>query len=361
MEPALARLAEQIRTAAAARSRLCIRAGGSKDFYGNLPSGAVLDPREWRGIVDYQPSELVITARAGTPLAELETALAERGQILAFEPPHFASTATVGGCVAAGLAGPRRAAAGTAYGSVRDALLGVRVLDGRGELLRFGGTVIKNVAGYDASRVFAGSLGALGLLTEVSLKVLPRPALECTLRWPMGAGEALRLLRRWAGQPWPVSASLWVDGTLAVRVAGAAAAVQATRAALGGELVGEAAALALWQSLREQTHEFFTAPGALWRLSLPAATPPLTRAEPMLIEWGGAQRWLHSPAPATELRRAAAQLGGHATLFRSADAGTPRRDAFTPLAPAQLALQQRVRAVFDPAGVFDAGRLYPEL
>jgi len=366
VEAAIERLAERIRAHAAraadGRAPLRIRAGGSKDFYGNEPRGDILDPRELGGVIDYQPSELVVTVRAGTSLAELEALLAGHRQMLAFEPPHFAPGATVGGCVAAGLAGPRRASSGTTFGGVRDFVLGATLLDGRGDVLRFGGTVMKNVAGYDVSRLLAGSLGMLGVVLSVSLKVLPQPAEECTLQWPLGEAEALSRMREWAQQPLPVSATLWADGVLSLRLAGAAAAIAAARRRLGGASLDPPAAQSLWRSVREQTHPGFDARRPLWRLSLPPAAAAVPLPAAALIEWSGAQRWLHSESPATEVRAVARQLGGHATLFRAAaGASGARQGVFTPLSAPLLAIHRNLRAQFDPHGVFDAGRLVAEL
>jgi len=355
MDAALASLADTVREAAASGTALRIRGGGTKDFYGNAARGAPLQTAALTGIVAYEPSELYVTARAGTPLAGVEAALAAQGQMLPFEPPHFGGGATVGGCVAAGLAGPRRASHGTAFGSVRDFVLGARLLDGRGRLLAFGGTVMKNVAGYDVSRVLAGSLGILGVITEVTLKVLPRPAREATLRLRMDEARALDALNAWGGQPWPISASAWHDGTLYLRLSGAPAAIAAARHEFGGEEAGEAG---IWEALREQRHAFFAGEAPLWRISVPPTAPPLARGDPQLIEWGGALRWLRSWQPATELRARAAEHGGHATLFRGGDRS---QGVFTPLSPALLAIHRRLKAEFDPAGIFNPGRMYAEV
>jgi glycolate oxidase FAD binding subunit len=349
---------ERIRDAASRGATLCIRAGGSKDFYGNLPQGEILDPRPLRGIVAYDHSELVITAKAGTPLAEVEATLAAQGQMLAFEPPHFSATATLGGCVAAGLAGPRRASAGTTAGGIRDFVLGASLLDGRGQLLRFGGTVMKNVAGYDVSRALAGSLGFLGLIVELSLKVLPRPREELTLAFQMDAATALQRLNAWAGEPLPLSASGWSGGQLLLRLSGAQAGVRAARKRLGGELIEAPAATLYWSALREQQLPFFAGDAPLWRLAVPSTAPPLESSDAQLIEWGGAQRWLRSTAPAAVLREQAAALGGHATLFRGGDRSA---GVFAPLTPALRTIHARLKAQFDPAGVFNRGRLVPGL
>ncbi|MGD9951963.1 MAG: glycolate oxidase subunit GlcE [Burkholderiales bacterium] len=346
--------AERIREAAGRRAPLRLRGGGSKDFYGGEPRGEILDVRAHAGIVEYEPTELVVTARGGTPLAELERALAERGQMLPFEPPHFGPGATLGGCVAAGLSGPRRAAGGAA----RDFVLGARLMDGRGRELAFGGRVMKNVAGYDVSRLLAGSLGVLGLILEVSLKVLPRPGAEATLRLELPQARAIEQLNRWAGTPLPISASVWRDDELTLRLSGAESAVRAAAQALGGESLAEDAAARFWAGVREQTHEFFAGEAPLWRLSLPSSVPPLELPEAPLIEWGGALRWVRTGAGAAVVREAAARGGGHATLFRGGDKSA---GVFAPLAPAAARLHRELKAVFDPAGILNPGRLYPEL
>ena len=343
----LERLQEQVRAAVAARTPLRIRAGGSKDFYGNQTHGELLDPRGLAGIVAHEPTELVITARCGTRLAELEAALDAAGQMLPFEPPHFGPAATVGGCVAAGLCGPRRASAG----AVRDYLLGARLLTGGGEVLAFGGTVMKNVAGYDVARLAAGSLGTLGVITEVSLKVLPKPVAETTLRLEFDEVEALRKMNEWAGQPLPVSATAWRDGVLHVRLSGARAAVAEAQRKIGGSAIDGAA---FWHGLREQTDAYFAGEAPLWRLAVPSTAEPLALTGAQLIEWGGGQRWLRSDAPASEIRARAAACGGHATLFR----GGERRHVFTPLPLPVEAIHKRLKAEFDPAGIFNPGRMY---
>ena len=347
------RLRERIREAAGRAAPLRLRGAGSKDFYGGTLRGEVLDTRAHAGIVDYEPTELVVTARCGTPLAELEGALAAQGQMLAFEPPHFGSGATLGGCVAAGLSGPRRAAAG----ALRDFVLGARVIDGRASELAFGGRVMKNVAGYDVSRLLAGSLGTLGLILEVSLKVLPRPAAERTLRRELPQEKALESLNRWAGTALPVSASAWRDGELTVRLSGAERAVQAAAEKLGGEALAAGQGARFWSGIREQTDPWFAGDVPLWRLSLPSAAPPLEFAGAQLIEWGGALRWLRAGADAATVRAAAARAGGHATLFRGGDKAA---GVFAPLAPALARLHRELKAAFDPAGVFNPGRLYPD-
>jgi glycolate oxidase FAD binding subunit len=336
---------EQVRTAARDRRALRIRGGGTKDWYGQLLQGEILDTRDYVGIVDYEPTELVITARCGTPLAEIEAVLAERRQMLAFEPPHFGMQATLGGAIAAGFAGPRRANSG----GVRDFVLGAKLLDGKGDVLSFGGQVMKNVAGYDVSRLLAGSLGTLGLLLEVSVKVLPVTVAETTLRFAMDEIEAIRKLNEWAGQPLPISASCWTDGVLALRLSGARAAVDNAVRTLGGEIMPDCARF--WMDLREQRHAFFEGDTPLWRLSVPSTVDSIVLGGSQLIEWGGAQRWLRAP----RIRSTVAASGGHATLFRGGD---KRVGVFQPLAPAIARIHERLKAGFDPAGIFNPGRMY---
>jgi glycolate oxidase FAD binding subunit len=352
MSDPLEDLSEHVRAATASRTPLRIRGGGTKDFYGNDPVGELLDTRALNGIVAYQPSELVVTARAGTSLAELEDALARERQMLAFEPPHFGAAATVGGCVAAGLAGPRRAASGYAWGGVRDFVLGASLVDGRGGLLKFGGTVMKNVAGYDVARVLAGSLGILGVIVEVSIKVVPMPQAEKSVRISMGATEALQRLNDWAARPLPISASVWSDGMLHLRLSGAAPAVAAAVDSLGAAEYDDRD---FWSDLREQRAAFFGGDAPLWRVSVPSTAAAIDSDEPQLIEWGGAQRWLRSERPAAEIRECAKALRGHATLFRGGDRS---HDVFTPLAPPVAAITARLKREFDPAGIFNAGRMY---
>jgi glycolate oxidase FAD binding subunit len=345
---------ERVRAAAADGTPLWLRGGGTKDFYGRLPAGERFDLTGHAGVVSYEPTELVVTVRGGTPLAELEALLATRNQYLAFEPPHFGAGATVAGCVAAGLSGPRRAA----VGALRDFVLGVRILDGRGEVLAFGGQVMKNVAGYDVSRLLAGSLGTLGILLEVSLKVLPRPLAEASLHFEIDEGEALERLNAWAGQPLPISASAWTDGVLHLRLSGAEAAVRAAAARLGGERIADGEAEAFWIGLREQEAPAFAAAAPLWRISLPSVAPPLALGGRQLIEWGGALRWLAGEGDAGTVRHRASELGGHATLFRG---GEREGEVFQPLVPPLTALHRRLKAAFDPAGIFNPGRLYQGL
>ncbi len=351
-------LRQQILSAADDKRALRIRGGGTKDWYGGELKGDILDMRALSGIIDYEPTELVITARSGTPLAEIEAALREQNQMLAFEPPHFGEGATLGGVVAAGLSGPRRAASG----AVRDFVLGAVLMDGRGEVLSFGGQVMKNVAGYDVSRLLAGSMGSLGVMLQHSLKVLPRPVAEASLRFEMSEIAAIEQVNVWGGQPLPVSASCWHAGVLTVRLSGAGAAVDAALRSFGGERLDDAAADAFWVGLREQQHDYFKGAGELWRLSVPSVTGALILAGEQLIEWGGAQRWLKVPAgdhatQAATIRASVRAAGGHATLFRKG-AGAGSVPVFEPLAPAIARIHERLKAAFDPAHIFNPGRLF---
>jgi glycolate oxidase FAD binding subunit len=361
MDAALARLVDQVKTARVAGGHFRIVGGGTKDFYGNALQGDALNVRALAGISSYEPTELVVTARGGTLLSDLENALAEKGQHLAFEPPRLGPSSTVGGMIAAGLAGPARAAAG----SVRDHLLGATLLNGKGEVLSFGGQVMKNVAGYDVSRVLAGSMGVLGVICEVSLKVLPRPTATATLRFEMDQVQALNKLNAWGGEPLPVSASACWNGMLVIRLAGARAAVEAARQQLRGEAIEPALAAGFWQGLRDQSDEFFVSASAavaggatLWRLGVAQTAAPITLPGEQLVEWGGAQRWLCTPASAAQVREAASAAGGHATLFRGGDksAGT-----FHPLSAPLARFHRELKKAFDPDRVFNRGRLYADI
>lgn len=357
MQDIVGQFAGIIRAAAEDKVPLRIRSGGSKDFYGNRileRNDRVLDVSAYVGIVDYEPTELVLTARAGTRLADLETELRKHGQMMAFEPPYFGSTATLGGCVATGLSGPRRASAGAA----RDFVLGVRMLDGRGDDLRFGGQVMKNVAGYDVSRLMAGSMGTLGLLLEISFKVLPLPAMEITLRMAMKEAEAIERMNRWAAKPLPVSATCFHDGGLAVRLSGAEPAVRAAHAKLGGDEIDDGEVF--WESVREQSHSFFQSGKSLWRLSVKSTASPLQLPPgKQLMEWGGALRWwaCETDVDTGVVREVAKAAGGHATLFRSHESCA---DVFHPLEPAMMTVHRRLKEKFDPMGILNPGRMYPQ-
>jgi glycolate oxidase FAD binding subunit len=343
------RLVAEVSQALAHGTPLAIRGGNSKAFLGRAVQGVPLDTRSHRGVVSYDPTELVITVRAGTPLAELNATLDAAGQMLPCEPPGFGPTATVGGMVAAGFAGPRRPWAG----SVRDFVLGCRVITGHAKHLRFGGEVMKNVAGYDVSRLLAGSFGCLGLITEVSLKVLPKPRSRACVALELDVAEALRELSAWRRAALPVSAACHVDGRLHVRFEGGAGSVAAALERIGGAELDPR----FWDDLREHRLGFFDDPRPLWRLSLPNAAPLSELPGDSLLDWAGAQRWLKSTAPAATIRAIAAAAGGHASCFTPDEHAWP----FTPLPPALLRFHRQLKQQLDPHGLFNPGRLYAEL
>lgn len=368
---------EQILAAVKNKTPLSIEGGGTKSWYGNANSYAKLDTRTYSGILEYQPEELVITACAGTPLKEIEAALADKNQMLAFEPPHFGEGATFGGAIAAGLAGPGRISAG----NLRDFVLGARILDGKGQDLSFGGKVMKNVAGYDVSRLLPGSMGTLSLLLEASVKVLPRPAATTSLRCNITQARALQLVNEWAGQPLPLSASCWIgssiggDGELTIRLAGAAAAVKAAIPVMGAAVnaaeLDPQVASEFWAALREQQLAVFSTLNSnetLYRLALPAACGPLAFENvngDIALEWHGQQRWLKAPgddATYASLKALASAHGGHASRFKQGSNIDPGKQRFTLLSEqvhstALEAVQARLRTAFDPAGIFATSRL----
>lgn len=360
-DPVIARFVDQVAHARAYQAPLDIRGGGTKQFYGEAAVGEPLDVTCLKGISSYEPTELVVTARAGTTLGDLEAALAEQGQCLPFEPPRFAPGGTVGGMVAAGLSGPARAS----VGSVRDHVLGATVLNGRGELLSFGGQVAKNVAGYDVSRLMVGSMGILGVICEVSLKVLPVSVATATLSFEWNERRALEQLHAWASRPLPIKASAWHGGRLYLRLAGARAAVRDACGKLGGEPLAPERAAGWWGGVRDHQDPFFALGGndlargeSLWRLSVPATAEVLDLPGSQFIEWNGAQRWWRTTASARETRAAAVRVGGHATLMRGADKS---HGVFAPLSEVLMRIHRGLKQAFDPARVFNPGRLYADL
>lgn len=371
----LTTLVDQVLEAAQRGAVLRVRGHGSKDFLGDASRGEVLDTRAWQGIEQYEPSELVIKARAGTPLSEIEAVLLERGQYLAFEPPRwtFQSGAlevgpTIGGVVASGFSGPGR----VSRGAVRDHVLGAGVLNGRGEVLRFGGSVMKNVAGFDLSRLMAGSMGTLGVILDVTLKVMPQPVATATIRMDMAEKEALIQVNQWAAQPLPLDASAWWDDLLVLRLRGARAAVDSAVQRLcrerQGELIAPASAEPFWQGVRDHSDEFFQGARAavgkagpagrvtLWRVSVPPTAAPLGLPGEQLTEWFGAQRWVCTAAPAAVVFEAAARAGGHAQPIVSPQVQPLVHEAA--LSPVLRQLHRRVQESFDPHGVFNTGRLH---
>jgi glycolate oxidase FAD binding subunit len=374
--PSIEAFREQILNAVKNKTSLSIEGGGTKSWYGNPNQFAKLDTRAYSGILEYQPEELVITACAGTPLKEIEVALKEKNQVLAFEPPHFGDSATFGGAIAAGLAGPGR----ISVGNFRDFVLGARILDGKGQDLSLGGKVMKNVAGYDVSRLLPGSMGTLSLLLEASVKVLPKPASTASLRCHISQDKALKILNEWAGQPLPLSASCWIgngkeDGELTIRLAGAVAAVKAAipmmSSLVGAHEIPPEQAEVFWSDLREQKLSAFTnlnADQTLYRLALPAACGPLALPnanDDLVLEWHGQQRWIKAPgdeATFESLKQLANAHGGHATRFKQGANVDYSFERFTLLSEqahskALEAVQARLRSAFDPAGVFATKRL----
>ena len=343
-------LADRVRRAAADRTPLRIVGGDTKAFYGRSVSGAPLSVAGHRGIVGYDPSELVITARAGTPLAEIEARLAENGQRLAFEPPRFGPASTIGGVVAAGLSGPRRPFAG----AVRDCVLGATILDGAGRRLRFGGQVFKNVAGFDLFRLQAGALGCLGAILEVSLRVTPAARREIALALELPSDRARAWLTELLRRPTPLSGAFHDMQRLHLRLSGGAAGVEAFARELGGETEGSS----FWDRVRDHAHPALAGDRPLWRLSLPQTAPIAAVGDVVAWDWAGAQVWLRSDRTAAPIRQAAAAAGGQASLFRGATDGD---EVFQPLSPAMLALHQRLKAALDPAGVLNPGRMYGAL
>ena len=377
MSAAIQDFQAQILNAANNKTPLSIEGGASKSWYGNANHYTKLNTRTYSGILEYQPEELVITACAGTPLKEIEAALEERNQVLAFEPPHYGEYATFGGAIAAGLAGPGR----ISVGNFRDFVLGARVMDGKGQDLTFGGKVMKNVAGYDISRLIPGSLGTLALLLEASVKVLPKPAATATLRCEISQAQALKILNEWAGQPLPISASCWIgsatggEGQLMIRLAGAAAAIQAAIPVMSSLVlateVDTQIASTFWKDLREQKLAYFNRiedSQTLYRLALPASCGPLNipdAANEIVLEWHGQQRWIIAPgdeATFEKIKQIATNHGGHASRFKQGAGVDPMLQRFTLLSEqthskALEIVQARLRAAFDPAGVFATSRL----
>ena len=352
-------LVEHVLAASNARTPLRIVGGDTKRFYGRPVAGEMLALAGHHGVLRYDPAELVITARGGTPLADIEVLLARHGQRLPFEPPHFGPMATLGGTVAAGLAGPAR----VARGPVRDYVLGARLLTGDGRVLKFGGEVMKNVAGYDVSRLLAGSLGILGVLLEASLKVLPVARGTRTLLRRIDAQGAIGLLGAVVQHGMPITGSFWSAGELYVRLEGSPSGLDEVTPTIGGELMDAQSAAALWHGVREQTHPYFVSPRPLWRLSLPVTTAgaALIRADRVAFEWNGAQAWLSGVDPQT-IDLISRTGGGHATLFRRDDTDDGAAgDVFAPLPAPMFGLHRKVKRVFDPAGILNPGRMYADL
>lgn len=349
-------LRTQVEEAIAQGAPLNISGGDTKRFLGRSPASGneimVLRTDGHRGIVNYEPTELVLTARAGTPLQEIVSLLGRHNQMLPFEPPSFGDTATLGGTIACNLSGPAR----PFHGAARDFVLGVRIINGRGEILHFGGEVMKNVAGYDVSRLMTGAMGTLGVLLEISLKVLPCPEATCTLVKELPPGKAIQAMNRWAARPYPLSAACYDGDRIYLRLSGTTAGLRAARQKIGGDEMQRDDAF--WEQIREQRHALFTSRQPLWRISIAPATPPLEIAGKWLLDWGGAQRWLHSSMKAGAIRTIVQSAGGHATLFRSTDACS---EVFHPLPPAMMQLHKNLKQAFDPHRIFNPGRMYAEI
>ncbi|WP_455212641.1 glycolate oxidase subunit GlcE [Kaarinaea lacus] len=350
-------LQTQVTTAYEQETPLRIIGGDSKAFYGNELIGEPLSLAVHSGIVSYEPSELVITVRAGTPLREVESALAAQGQILPFEPPHFGENATIGGTIACGFSGPSRPFAGSA----RDFVLGCKVLTGKGEIVSFGGQVMKNVAGYDVSRLMTGALGTLGVLLEVSLKVLPKPEHEVTLSMPLSTAEALDVMCARATKALPLTAASFDGEAINLRLSGTPNSVKAAQKKIAGDVLefGET----YWREVREQEHYFFQQSIPLWRVSVAPATLHLPLQGQWFFDWGGAQRWLFSEMLPADIRAAAAAEGGHATLFKNKDyySGITHAPVFHPLPKAIARIHKNLKSVFDPKDIVNRGRFYPPL
>ncbi|MBR7799436.1 glycolate oxidase subunit GlcE [Undibacterium fentianense] len=353
MNSVLQAFREQILQANKESSPLRIQGSGSKQWYGKPVYGEVLDTRLYSGVIAYEPTELYITVRAGTPLIEVEKVLQERGQMLAFEPPHFGENATVGGMLAAGFSGPRRAYGG----AVRDFVLGITMMNAQGECLKFGGQVMKNVAGFDVSRLLVGSLGVLGLILDITLKVMPRPQRETSLVFAMSEPDALRQLNRWAAQALPITGSVFHAGRLVLRLSGSESALRYARHRLGG--IEFDLADAFWLQIREQQHHFFMAEEglALLRLSMPSTAPSIPTRAKTLIEWGGAQRWVWTHESIDTIRERVKNVGGHVTQFRYANHQQP---VFEPMETALQKVHLRIKHAFDPNGIFNRGQLFSD-
>ena len=351
-------IGERVKQAMASKTPLAVHGGNTKAFYGGVIVGEPLDVRPYTGIIEYEPKELVLTVRAGTALSEIEAAMDAAAQMLPFEPPHYgtgnstvtSTGATIGGTVATGLSGPRR----SYTGAVRDFVLGARIIDGKGDDMRFGGRVIKNVAGYDVSRLMTGALGTLGVLLDLSFKVLPKPAVDVTLRHEMDEATAIRQFNEWAGKPLPISATSWHEGVAMLRLSGASAGVKAARQRLGGDIIDDAIAGVFWRTLRDQRDAFFSSVEPLWRVSVPSTSPPLALMMPQWIEWGGGLRWHRGTADVSALRTKVAAVGGHVTLFRN---GEKSVGVFHPLQPALKKIHRDLKLAFDPENILNRGRM----
>jgi len=350
-------LQSQITQAYQDRTPLQIVGGNTKAFYGNASHGEIISTTEHQGIVEYDPRELVITVRSGTTLKQVQQVLAEQGQMLGFEPPTFGGSATIGGTIACGFSGPRRPFAGSA----RDFVLGCKILTGKGEVIEFGGRVIKNVAGYDVSRLMVGALGTLGLLMEVSIKVVPMPESEITIVMPANVNEALDIMNARAGQPIPLSAASYDGETVILRFSSTENGIKAARDKISGDILHHGNDY--WRQLNEQVHFFFADEYPLWRLSLAPATLHLGVPGSWLFDWGGALRWLKTDASIRDVRDAVAAEGGHATLFKNKEYWLQDDDqsVFHPLSPSLMKFHHKLRTAFDTHKILNRHRLYRDV
>ena len=344
-------IASQVQDAYHYKTALQIQAGNTKAFYGRNIRGELLSLAKHTGIVEYEPTELYITARCGTPLHEIEQTIAEQNQILPCEPPHFGSTATIGGMIAAGLAGPRRAFSG----NVRDCMLGVEILNGVGQTLRFGGRVMKNVAGYDVSRLMCGALGTLGVLMSVTLRLLPKPTSEQTITLTMDSSSAIQKMNQWANSAMPITATFYDGSQLYIRISGSTSTIDVCSKELGGEIQNNSESF--WKTVKEQTHEFFSIKNSLWRISLPPNTKTLKINGNYAVEWNGALRWYDTTEDENTIRAQTEQAGGHACLFK----GNVTEQVFHPLPDASMHLHKQLKHVFDPANILNPGKMFAEL
>jgi glycolate oxidase FAD binding subunit len=348
-----ARLKDKVTVARTTGQPLLIQGSNSKSFYGRHCVGEPVDMTACSGVIHYDPTELVITAHAGTSIKEMEETLAREGQMLPFEPPCISETATLGGIVATGLSGPRR----PYTGSVRDYILGTRCLTGWGEILKFGGEVMKNVAGYDVSRLMTGAMGTLGIILDVSLKVLPQPKFELALCKTMTITEAMNVMCEFTGKSLCISGAAYQDGLVRFRLSGKQVAVEKAWKSLG--MQEDRDGLDYWQGLRNHTLDFFNREKGsnLWRLSVPANTSAMDIQGDLLIDWGGAQRWYYSEQPAEDIWQIAESIGGHATLFRRSNNA---KEVFQPLSPVMHKLHQQLKQAFDPDRIMNRGRMYAD-
>lgn len=345
-------LKQQIEHAIADKTPLQIIGGNSKSFYGRIAQGDLLNLQAHSGIVNYEPTELVITARAGTTLEEIEAELSKNNQMLPFEPPHYGPNATIGGTIACNFSGPRRAYSGAA----RDYVLGSKIINGKAEVLHFGGEVMKNVAGYDVSRLMAGAMGTLGVLLEVSLKVLPRFPDEITLVQETSLSDAISKMNQWAAKPNSLSATAYLEGKLYVRLSGAESALKIARQQIGGETLSDAENF--WRKLREQQLPVFENAKTVWRIYVPQTVAPLAIEGQQIIEWGGGLRWLISDERAEHVREQVSAIGGHATLFKGGDRN---QKIFHPLETELMKLHRNLKQAFDPHAIFNRGRMYANI